>query len=153
MTYYIPNETPEQQRTRYAKERETFISKLVDLQLAIMAKQGRAVFGVEMKIVDAEGGEHRGDLVVVGLEAPTNGHRGALTSLGHVDHAGLGGRVPDPVHPAAGADRRPAVEDEFVGQEHFLGPGKLLRRLLAARLTGRASGAKSPPSPAAPQGR
>ncbi len=27
---------------------------------------------------------------------------------------------------------RPASLDEFVGQEHFLGPGKLLRRLLAA---------------------
>src|SRR5437867_7997085 len=27
---------------------------------------------------------------------------------------------------------RPRTLDEFVGQEHFLGPGKLLRRLLAA---------------------
>src|SRR6476660_10258208 len=27
---------------------------------------------------------------------------------------------------------RPRSLDEFVGQEHFLGPGKLLRRLLAA---------------------
>jgi putative ATPase len=27
---------------------------------------------------------------------------------------------------------RPATLDEFVGQEHFLGPGKLLRRLIAA---------------------
>src|SRR3954451_15149387 len=27
---------------------------------------------------------------------------------------------------------RPRNLDEFVGQEHFLGPGKLLRRLLAA---------------------
>src|SRR5580698_1335994 len=30
------------------------------------------------------------------------------------------------------ARMRPAALDEFVGQEHFLGPGKLLRRLLAA---------------------
>src|SRR5271156_4501558 len=30
------------------------------------------------------------------------------------------------------ARMRPASLDEFVGQEHFLGPGKLLRRLLAA---------------------
>ena len=44
MTYYIPNETPEQQRTRYAKERETFISKLVDLQLAIIAMRNHAKF-------------------------------------------------------------------------------------------------------------
>ena len=27
---------------------------------------------------------------------------------------------------------RPQTLDEFVGQEHFVGPGKLLRRLLAA---------------------
>src|SRR5207237_10921219 len=27
---------------------------------------------------------------------------------------------------------RPRTLDDFVGQEHFLGPGKLLRRLLAA---------------------
>src|SRR5262252_11105725 len=27
---------------------------------------------------------------------------------------------------------RPTSLDDFVGQEHFLGPGKLLRRLLAA---------------------
>jgi len=27
---------------------------------------------------------------------------------------------------------RPKTLDEFVGQEHFVGPGKLLRRLLAA---------------------
>jgi putative ATPase len=34
------------------------------------------------------------------------------------------------------ARMRPRTLDEFVGQEHFLGPGKLLRRLLAAdRLT------------------
>jgi putative ATPase len=30
------------------------------------------------------------------------------------------------------ARMRPATLDEFVGQQHFLGPGKLLRRLLAA---------------------
>src|SRR3954453_16416801 len=30
------------------------------------------------------------------------------------------------------ARMRPRSLDEFVGQEHFLGPGKLLRRLLAA---------------------
>lgn len=30
------------------------------------------------------------------------------------------------------ARMRPATLDEFVGQEHFLGPGKLLRRLIAA---------------------
>src|SRR5918912_909959 len=30
------------------------------------------------------------------------------------------------------ARMRPRTLDEFVGQEHFLGPGKLLRRLLAA---------------------
>src|ERR671937_1703980 len=30
------------------------------------------------------------------------------------------------------ARMRPTTLDEFVGQEHFLGPGKLLRRLLAA---------------------
>src|SRR6185437_13181643 len=30
------------------------------------------------------------------------------------------------------ARMRPASLDEFVGQQHFLGPGKLLRRLLAA---------------------
>src|SRR5436305_10547319 len=30
------------------------------------------------------------------------------------------------------ARMRPRNLDEFVGQEHFLGPGKLLRRLLAA---------------------
>src|SRR3990170_1845216 len=31
---------------------------------------------------------------------------------------------------------RPRTLDEFVGQQHFLGPGKLLRRMLAAdRLT------------------
>ena len=31
---------------------------------------------------------------------------------------------------------RPRSLDEFVGQEHFVGPGRLLRRLLAAdRLT------------------
>src|SRR5215213_8701526 len=31
---------------------------------------------------------------------------------------------------------RPATLDEFVGQQHFLGPGKLLRRMLEAdRLT------------------
>src|SRR2546425_13127176 len=34
------------------------------------------------------------------------------------------------------ARMRPRTLDEFVGQEHFLGPGKLLRRmLLADRLT------------------
>ncbi len=34
------------------------------------------------------------------------------------------------------ARMRPRTLDEFVGQEHFLGPGKLLRRLLQAdRLT------------------
>jgi putative ATPase len=27
---------------------------------------------------------------------------------------------------------RPRTLDEFVGQEHFLGPGKLLRRMLLA---------------------
>ena len=43
-----------------------------DQQLAIMAKQGRAVFGVEMKIVDADGaelpwdGQASGDLLVKG---------------------------------------------------------------------------------------
>src|SRR6478752_2624343 len=31
---------------------------------------------------------------------------------------------------------RPRALDEFVGQEHFLGPGKLLRRLLAADRVG-----------------
>src|SRR5215469_458415 len=30
------------------------------------------------------------------------------------------------------ARMRPATLDDFVGQEHFLGPGKLLRRLIAA---------------------
>src|SRR5687768_18129804 len=30
------------------------------------------------------------------------------------------------------ARMRPRSLDDFVGQEHFLGPGKLLRRLLAA---------------------
>src|SRR6516164_10821067 len=30
------------------------------------------------------------------------------------------------------ARMRPATLDEFVGQQHFLGPGKLLRRLLTA---------------------
>src|SRR5262245_462540 len=30
------------------------------------------------------------------------------------------------------ARKRPRTLDDFVGQEHFLGPGKLLRRLLAA---------------------
>src|SRR3954462_9303422 len=30
------------------------------------------------------------------------------------------------------ARMRPRTLDDFVGQEHFLGPGKLLRRLLAA---------------------
>ena len=30
------------------------------------------------------------------------------------------------------ARMRPRSLDEFIGQEHFLGPGKLLRRLLAA---------------------
>src|SRR5437879_13763397 len=30
------------------------------------------------------------------------------------------------------ARMRPRTLDEFVGQEHFLGPGKLLRRLLQA---------------------
>src|SRR6059058_2183381 len=30
------------------------------------------------------------------------------------------------------ARMRPRTLDEFIGQEHFLGPGKLLRRLLAA---------------------
>src|SRR6516164_8152734 len=30
------------------------------------------------------------------------------------------------------ARMRPRSLDEFLGQEHFLGPGKLLRRLLAA---------------------
>src|SRR5215467_13128824 len=35
------------------------------------------------------------------------------------------------VQPLA-ARMRPATLDEFVGQEHFLGPGKLLRRLIAA---------------------
>src|ERR1700722_16225205 len=30
------------------------------------------------------------------------------------------------------ARMRPRRLDEFIGQEHFLGPGKLLRRLLAA---------------------
>src|SRR5687768_17916662 len=30
------------------------------------------------------------------------------------------------------ARMRPRTLDEFVGQEHFLGPGKLLRRLLEA---------------------
>src|SRR5271156_2955047 len=30
------------------------------------------------------------------------------------------------------ARMRPASLDEFTGQQHFLGPGKLLRRLLAA---------------------
>src|SRR5947208_15583375 len=30
------------------------------------------------------------------------------------------------------ARMRPRTLDEFVGQEHFVGPGKLLRRLLAA---------------------
>ena len=30
------------------------------------------------------------------------------------------------------ARMRPATMDEFVGQQHFLGPGKLLRRLIEA---------------------
>ena len=30
------------------------------------------------------------------------------------------------------ARMRPRTLDEFIGQEHFLGPGKLLRRLLQA---------------------
>jgi len=44
----------------------------VEQQLDIMAKQGRAVFGVEMKIVDPDGnelpwdGQHSGDLLVKG---------------------------------------------------------------------------------------
>ncbi len=44
----------------------------VEQQLAIMAKQGRAVYGVEMKIVDPDGhdlpcdGQHSGDLLVKG---------------------------------------------------------------------------------------
>src|SRR6516165_5981861 len=35
------------------------------------------------------------------------------------------------VQPLA-ARMRPATLDEFAGQDHFLGPGKLLRRLIAA---------------------
>src|SRR5256714_14017756 len=39
------------------------------------------------------------------------------------------------VNPLA-ARMRPRMLDEFVGQQHFLGPGKLLRRMLEAdRLT------------------
>src|SRR5437762_4410574 len=36
------------------------------------------------------------------------------------------------------ARMRPRSLDEFIGQEHFLGPGKLLRRLLAADRLGSA---------------
>lgn len=44
MTYYIRNETPEQQRARFAKERADFIAKLVDLQLAIIAMRNHVKF-------------------------------------------------------------------------------------------------------------
>jgi putative ATPase len=39
--------------------------------------------------------------------------------------------APDPQAPLA-ARMRPRTVDEFVGQEHFFGPGKLLRRMLEA---------------------
>jgi putative ATPase len=39
--------------------------------------------------------------------------------------------APDPAAPLA-ARLRPRTRDEFVGQEHFFGPGKLLRRMLEA---------------------
>ena len=53
-----------------------------DQQLAIMAKQGRAVFGVEMKIVDADGaelpwdGQASGDLLVKGQWIISNYFKG-----------------------------------------------------------------------------
>jgi acyl-CoA synthetase (AMP-forming)/AMP-acid ligase II len=54
----------------------------IDAQLAIMAKQGRALYGVEMKIVDAQGqelpwdGQASGDLLVKGPWIMSNYFRG-----------------------------------------------------------------------------
>src|SRR5947209_17761264 len=57
-------------------------------------------------------------------------------------NAGPGGAAIDLFHEQRAANRRraeplasrmrPRSLDEFVGQEHFLGPGKLLRRMLQA---------------------
>ena len=46
----------------------------------------------------------------------------------------LFGRRGNPAEPAAplAEKLRPRTLDEYIGQEHFLGPGKLLRRMLTA---------------------
>ena len=55
----------------------------------------------------------------------------------------------DSVRPLA-ARMRPCTLDEFVGQQHFLGPGKLLRRMLEADRLGSVI-FHGPPAPEKPR--